>query len=161
VTRLEVFGAAARGGDLDFGCSDAGFLFTFFAESRNDFAAFVEWRYTPKHGSWLDMAETELGVLSSQLPQPPHPEQADPGKRSRRLERPSKQTSLQGHGISPQTTPASAGACQNRSDQQDCAVRKIVRCDSRPAPQPGSTVEGIARLGFRHAATASGSRQIS
>jgi hypothetical protein len=25
-----------------------------------------EWRYTPKHGSWLDMAESELGVLSSQ-----------------------------------------------------------------------------------------------
>ena len=25
-----------------------------------------EWRYTPKHGSWLDMAESELGVLTSQ-----------------------------------------------------------------------------------------------
>jgi len=25
-----------------------------------------EWRYTPKHGSWLDMAESELAVLSSQ-----------------------------------------------------------------------------------------------
>jgi len=25
-----------------------------------------EWHYTPKHGSWLDMAETELSVLSSQ-----------------------------------------------------------------------------------------------
>ncbi len=25
-----------------------------------------EWHYTPKHGSWLNMAETELGVLSSQ-----------------------------------------------------------------------------------------------
>ena len=24
------------------------------------------WHYTPKHGSWLDMAESELGVLSSQ-----------------------------------------------------------------------------------------------
>ncbi len=26
----------------------------------------IEWIYTPKHGSWLDMAESELGVLSSQ-----------------------------------------------------------------------------------------------
>lgn len=25
-----------------------------------------EWIYTPKHGSWLDMAESELGVLSTQ-----------------------------------------------------------------------------------------------
>src|SRR6266540_3583025 len=25
-----------------------------------------EWHYTPKHGSWLDMAESELAVLSTQ-----------------------------------------------------------------------------------------------
>src|SRR5262249_12079999 len=25
-----------------------------------------EWRYTPKHGSWLDMAESELAILSGQ-----------------------------------------------------------------------------------------------
>ena len=25
-----------------------------------------EWHYTPKHGSWLDMAESEISVLSSQ-----------------------------------------------------------------------------------------------
>jgi DDE superfamily endonuclease len=25
-----------------------------------------EWHYTPKHGSWLDMAESELGVLAQQ-----------------------------------------------------------------------------------------------
>ena len=25
-----------------------------------------EWHYTPKHGSWLDMAESELAVLSGQ-----------------------------------------------------------------------------------------------
>lgn len=25
-----------------------------------------EWHYTPKHGSWLDMAESELGILASQ-----------------------------------------------------------------------------------------------
>jgi uncharacterized small protein (DUF1192 family) len=25
-----------------------------------------EWHYTPKHGSWLNMAESELSVVSSQ-----------------------------------------------------------------------------------------------
>ena len=25
-----------------------------------------EWHYTPKHGSWLDMAESELAVLTRQ-----------------------------------------------------------------------------------------------
>ena len=35
------------------------------AEARQLVERF-EWHYTPKHGSWLDMAESELGVLSSQ-----------------------------------------------------------------------------------------------
>ena len=28
-----------------------------------------EWVYTPKHGSWLDMAESELGILSPTMSQ--------------------------------------------------------------------------------------------
>jgi hypothetical protein len=35
------------------------------AEARRLVERF-EWIYTPKHGSWLNMAESELGVLSSQ-----------------------------------------------------------------------------------------------
>ena len=35
------------------------------AEARRLVERF-EWHYTPKHGSWLDMAEFELGVVSSQ-----------------------------------------------------------------------------------------------
>src|SRR6202795_604774 len=35
------------------------------AEARRLVERF-EWHYTPKHGSWLDMAESELGVLSFQ-----------------------------------------------------------------------------------------------
>ena len=34
-------------------------------EARRIFERF-EWHYTPKHGSWLDMAESEIGVLSTQ-----------------------------------------------------------------------------------------------
>ena len=35
------------------------------AEARRIVERF-EWHYTPKHGSWLNMAESELGVLASQ-----------------------------------------------------------------------------------------------
>ena len=35
------------------------------AEARRLVERF-EWHYTPKHGSWLDMAESEFGVLTSQ-----------------------------------------------------------------------------------------------
>ena len=35
------------------------------AEARRLVERF-EWHYTPKHGSWLDMAESELSVLPSQ-----------------------------------------------------------------------------------------------
>ena len=35
------------------------------AEARRLVERF-EWHYTPKHGSWLNLAESELGVLSTQ-----------------------------------------------------------------------------------------------
>ncbi len=35
------------------------------AEARR-IAARIEWHYTPKHGSWLDVAEVELSVLARQ-----------------------------------------------------------------------------------------------
>ena len=35
------------------------------AEARRLIERF-EWHYTPKHGSWLDMAESELAVLTTQ-----------------------------------------------------------------------------------------------
>ena len=43
---------------------------TFIVELDNDERARLierfEWHYTPKHGSWLNLAESELAVLSSQ-----------------------------------------------------------------------------------------------
>ncbi len=38
----------------------------FLPEEALRLANRFEWHYTPKHGSWLDMAESELGVVSSQ-----------------------------------------------------------------------------------------------
>src|SRR6267378_3027952 len=38
----------------------------FPASEARRLAERFEWHYTPKHGSWLDMAESELGVLSTQ-----------------------------------------------------------------------------------------------
>ena len=36
------------------------------AEARRLVERF-EWHYTPKHGSWLDMAESELTVLATNV----------------------------------------------------------------------------------------------
>ena len=38
----------------------------FEAEPARRIAAKLEWHYTPKHGSWLNMAEIELAALSKQ-----------------------------------------------------------------------------------------------
>jgi len=38
----------------------------FPAEEARRLIERFEWHYTPKHGSWLDMAESELSVLTSQ-----------------------------------------------------------------------------------------------
>jgi hypothetical protein len=38
----------------------------FEPERARRIAERIEWHYTPKHGSWLDMAEIELSVLSRQ-----------------------------------------------------------------------------------------------
>ncbi len=52
------------------------------AEARRLVERF-EWHYTPKHGSWLDMAESELSVLYLPMPRPPHPRSAGVEGRSR------------------------------------------------------------------------------
>ena len=44
-----------------------------------------EWHYTPKHGSWLDLAEFELGVLNFPVPRSPHSRQTNTHRRNRRL----------------------------------------------------------------------------
>jgi predicted nucleotidyltransferase len=44
VTRLDVFGSAARGADFDCARSDADFLVTFSVKARNDLAAFEEFK---------------------------------------------------------------------------------------------------------------------
>jgi transposase len=38
----------------------------FAPEEARRIAAKIEWHYAPEHGSWLNMAETELSVLSRQ-----------------------------------------------------------------------------------------------
>ena len=57
------------------------------AEARRLVERF-EWRYTPKHGSWLDLAESELGVLASQCL-----DRRIPDRRGRRLGPGAKQKS--------------------------------------------------------------------
>ena len=43
-------------------------------EEARRLAERFEWRLTPKHGSWLDMAEIEIGVMSRQALAKPLPD---------------------------------------------------------------------------------------
>jgi len=61
VTRLEVFGSAARGGDFDPARSDADFLVTFAPEARDDLVAFDAFRaaLAALLGRQVDLVERE------------------------------------------------------------------------------------------------------
>ena len=49
------------------GVAEARLIVLTFSPAPEGFARWsLRWHYTPKHGSWLDMAEAELGVLASQ-----------------------------------------------------------------------------------------------
>ena len=47
----------------------------FAPEEARRLAERFEWHYTPKHGSWLDMAEIELSILSRQALAKPKPDE--------------------------------------------------------------------------------------
>lgn len=64
-----------------------GSLYEVFAPtSAKRLADKLERHYTPKQGSWLNMAETELSALNGQCLGPPYPGPPDPGPRSHGLE---------------------------------------------------------------------------
>ena len=77
------------------------------AEARRLVERF-EWHYTPKHGSWLDMAESELAILASQcldrrIPNKPALETQCPLGQKRETQKTPKQI-----GTSPPQTPGSS-----------------------------------------------------
>ena len=61
VTRLEVFGSAARGAGFDPNRSDADFLVTFSPVARNDLAAFADLKEALENllGRSVDLVERE------------------------------------------------------------------------------------------------------
>jgi hypothetical protein len=84
------------------------------AEARRLVERF-EWHYTPKHGSWLDLAQSELGVLASQCLDRRIPV-TDNHRRGRRLGPRAKQKiTPPPSGTSQPTTPA--------SNLTDCTLR--------------------------------------
>ena len=79
-----------------------------------------EWHYTPKHGSWLNLAETELGVLTSQCLDRRIPNKQILIDENRRLgARPQCQPEIApeptGHGL-----PLSKCEAYNRVYEQSC-----------------------------------------
>lgn len=54
--------------------STASLYKTFQPEEANRLSKRFEWHYTPKHGSWLDMAEIEIGVMCRQALGKPLPD---------------------------------------------------------------------------------------
>jgi len=54
--------------------STASLYKAFAPEEANRLAKRFEWHYTPKHGSWLDMAEIEIGVMCRQALAKPLPD---------------------------------------------------------------------------------------
>ena len=54
------------------------------AEARRLVERF-EWHYTPKHGSWLDLAECRTRRPIVPMPRPPHPRQTNPRRGNRRM----------------------------------------------------------------------------
>ena len=66
-----------------------------------------EWHYTPKHGSWLDMAESELAVLATQCLSRRIPDKPTLRKRSRPGRAIETNTTPKPTGNSPPKTPVS------------------------------------------------------
>ena len=54
--------------------SPASLYKAFPPEEARRLAERFEWHYTPKHGSWLDMAEIEIGIMSRQALGKPLPD---------------------------------------------------------------------------------------
>jgi len=54
--------------------STASLYKAFSPEEAHRIANRLEWHYTPKHGSWLDMAEIEIGVMCRQALSKPLPD---------------------------------------------------------------------------------------
>ena len=54
--------------------AEASLYKAFKPEEARRLAERFEWHYTPKHGSWLNMAEIEIGVMSRQALAKPLPD---------------------------------------------------------------------------------------
>ena len=54
--------------------AEASLYKAFKPEEARRLAERFEWHYTPKHGSWLDMAEIEIGIMSRQALAKPLPD---------------------------------------------------------------------------------------
>ena len=109
------------------------------AEARRLVERF-EWHYTPKHGSWLDMAESELAVLSTQCLDRRIPDKPGIDRGSRRLGATPQQTSRQGR----------LAIHNRRRPRQARKALPSVRVTRATRSLSDLTIHPLISLGFSH-----------
>ena len=77
----------------------------FVPEEARRIISKIEWHYTPKHGSWLDMAEIEIGVMCRQALSKPLP---DLDSFKKQVSAWTKQRNLECHNVNWQFTTKDA-----------------------------------------------------
>jgi len=118
------------------------------AEARRLVERF-EWHYTPKHGSWLDLAESELGVLSSQCLARRIPDKQMLSEEIAAWEHDRNATHAKARRAGAEAAEGEAGV--EREPRPSRGPRLVAATEMRQGRRPGGMYHGkVARVPFDH-----------